>query len=157
MLNRYKVKGNGERAPRSELVMGLTWRTAAGKVMSHFAEALKERRILGRRCPSCDIVYLPPRPVCGDCNIHLTDFVEVGPLGTVITETVVHHSITDPVSGKARPVPYVMGLIRLDRASTTLNHYLTSHVAAHGVRVQPVWRDQRTGTMADIAAFEVVQ
>lgn len=134
--------------------MDLTWRTAAGKVMSHFAEALKERRILGRRCPDCGLVYLPPRQVCGDCKIPLTDFVEVGPLGTVITATVVHHSITDPISGQARPVPYAMGLIRLDSASTTLNHYLTTDRPVQGMRVRPLWHDQRTGTMADITAFE---
>ncbi len=136
--------------------MDMTWKTAAGEVMSRFSEALKERKILGRRCPNCNLVYLPPRPVCGDCKVPLTDFVEVGPEGTVITATVVHHSITDPISGQARQVPYSMGLILLDSASTTLNHYLTTGRPVQGMRVQPVWRDQRMGTMADISTFEEI-
>lgn len=139
---------------RSDLTMDLCWRVAAGQTFTVFAEALKERRILGRLCPHCKLVYLPPRPLCGDCLVELNDWVEVGPQGTVEAITVVHHAITDPVAGEARPVPYAMGLIRLDGASTTLNHCLIGDASHRGTRVEPVWRDERTGTMRDIETFK---
>lgn len=141
---------------RSELVMDLTWRTAAGAGFAMFAQALRERRLLGRRCPRCERVYLPPRPLCGDCRVRLTDWVEVGPEGTVETATVVQLPITDPVSGESRPGPYAMGLVRLDGADTTINHYLASPQVGAGSRVRPAWRRQRGGTMADISCFEQV-
>lgn len=141
---------------RCGLAMDLTWQVVAGEAFAAFARALRERRVLGRRCPSCERVYLPPRPLCGDCRVRLSDWVEVGPQGTVETATVVHLPITDPVSGASRPGPYAMGLVRLDGAATTLNHYLASDRVGTGARVRPVWRERRTGTMGDIACFEEV-
>lgn len=144
----------GEELLRSELVMDLTWRVSAGRAFTAFAAALRERRLLGLRCAGCGRVYLPPRPLCGDCRLRLSEWVEVGPEGTVETATVVHLPITDPVSGESRPGPYAMGLIRLDGAGTTVNHYLASEGIGAGARVRPLWRKQRTGTMADVACFE---
>lgn len=141
---------------RSEMTMDLRWRVAAGAAFATFAEALRERRLLGQRCAGCGRVSLPPRPVCGDCRLRLGEWVEVGPEGVVETATVVHLPITDPLSGESRPGPYAMGLVRLDGADTTINHYLAPERIGAGVRVRPRWRPERTGTMADIARFEEV-
>jgi uncharacterized OB-fold protein len=53
-----------------------------------------------------------------------------------------------------------MGLIRLDGADTTLNHYLVESDPAKlaiGQRVRAIWRDQRRGAMDDILHFEVIR
>jgi uncharacterized OB-fold protein len=53
-----------------------------------------------------------------------------------------------------------MGLIRLDGADTTLNHYLDENDPGRleiGLRVQAVWREERIGAMDDILHFEVLR
>jgi uncharacterized OB-fold protein len=51
-----------------------------------------------------------------------------------------------------------MGLVRLDGADTTVNHYLgdgSLDRLAIGARVRAVWRAERRGAMDDILCFEV--
>lgn len=137
--------------------MNLEWRYGTGAHFREFIIALRERgQILGKRCPVCQRVYLPPRPVCGNCYSELRGWVEVKDTGTVRAFTVVHTPIIDPTTGAPRPVPYAMALIQLDGADTTVNHYLAENDPAKlriGMRVRAVWREQRTGLISDIIHF----
>lgn len=137
--------------------MTLSWRYGTSDYFRTFMDALREsRRILGMRCPVCHRVYLPPRPVCGDCFAELREWVEVKDTGTVRAFTVVHVPIIDPPTGKPRPTPYSMALIQLDGAGTMLNHYLSTNEPAApciGMRVRAVWREARTGALSDILHF----
>jgi len=137
--------------------MTLAWRYGASWYFAEFIRALRdERRLLGLRCPVCGRVYLPPRPVCGNCHAELREWVEVQDSGTVRACTIVHTPIIDPTTGQPRPTPYGMALIQLDGADTTLNHYLVENDPAQlriGMRVQAVWRAERKGTLNDIIHF----
>ncbi len=141
--------------------MNLEWRYAVGAHFHEFIAALRDRaQILGRRCPVCQRVYLPPRPVCGNCYAELRDWVEVQDTGTVRAFTIVHTPIIDPTTGAQRPSPYTMALIQLDGADTTLNHYLDENDPTKlriGLRVRAVWRAQRTGLISDIAYFQEIK
>jgi hypothetical protein len=149
----------------SELVtvtieMDQAWRYASGAAMEHFAGGLKERRIEAMRCPQCRRAYLPPRPWCGKCNVPMTDWVAVQDEGELVAWTVMQLPMLDGRTGEVREAPYGMGLIRLDGADTTLNHYLAESDPAKlaiGLRVRAVWRDQRRGAMDDILHFEVIR
>ena len=139
--------------------MELTWRYASGSAMEAFCAGLKERRIRAMQCTECGRRYLPPRPVCGNCHERLREWVDVRDEGTLEAWTVVHLPILDGRTGRKRPSPYGMGLIRLDGADTTLNHYLAGSDPAQlrlGARVQAVWRDELRGAMDDILHFEVI-
>ena len=141
------------------IAMDLAWRYASGAAMERFCAGLTERRIRALRCDGCGRRILPPRPLCGDCNLPLHDWVDVADEGTVQAWTVVHVPILDARTGQPRPVPYGMALIRLDGADTTLNHFLAEADPAAlriGLRVRAVWREQCLGAMDDIAHFEVV-
>lgn len=138
--------------------MELTWRYASGAAVEAFCAGLKERRIRALQCPDCARRYLPPRPLCGNCHRRLSAWVPVEDTGTLEAWTVVHLPILDGRTGRKRPSPYGMGLIRLDGADTTLNHYLAESDPARlriGMRVQAVWRDDLRGAMDDILHFEV--
>jgi hypothetical protein len=141
--------------------MHLTWRYGTGWYFEHFFRVLREEgRLLGLRCPACRRVYLPPRPVCGNCHAELSEWVPVADTGTVRAFTVVHLPIVDPTTGEPRPTPYGMALIQLDGADTTLNHYLAETDLSKlriGLRVRAVWREERQGRMSDILHFEVVE
>ena len=142
--------------------LDLTWHYAAGSHFTRFFEALRDDGlILALRCPACRRVYLPPRPVCGNCFRRMEEWVPVGPQGTLRAFTVVHFPFLDPTTGQPRPVPFGMGLIQLDGADTTLNHFLrmpeaTQPPLALGARVRAVWRADRRGAIDDIVHFEVM-
>lgn len=137
--------------------MALSWRYGTSWYFAEFIRALRdEQRLVGLRCPSCRRVYLPPRPVCGNCYAELREWVEVKDSGTVRAFTIVHIPIIDPTTGEPRPAPYGMALIQLDGADTTLNHYLAESNPDQmriGMRVQAVWREERRGTLSDIVHF----
>lgn len=139
--------------------MALTWRYASGAAMERFAAGLAERRIEALRCGGCGRRYLPPRPMCGNCRLRLDDWVPVSDHGTLEAWTVMQMPILDGRTGETRAAPYGMGLIRLDGADTTLNHYLAESDPARlaiGLRVRAVWRDESLGAIDDILHFEAV-
>ncbi len=139
--------------------MNLSWRYASGAPMARFCAGLKERRIEALQCDACGRRYLPPRPVCGDCRRSMERWVPVADVGTLAAWTIVHLPILDGRTGEPRPAPYGMGLIHLDGADTTVNHYVDLAGARSlqiGLRVRAVWRDELRGAMDDIAYFEVI-
>ena len=90
----------------------------------------------------------------------MSEWVSVRDEGALDAWTVVHVPILDGRTGKQRPTPYGMGLIRLDGADTTLNHFLAEADPSRleiGQRVRAVWRDELRGAMDDILHFEVVR
>lgn len=139
--------------------MDQAWRYASGAAMERFADGLKERRIEATRCGNCGRRYLPPRPYCGRCNVRMSDWVEVQNEGELVAWTVMQLPMLDGRTGEVREAPYGMGLILLDGADTTLNHYLAESdpsKLAIGQRVRAVWRDDLRGAMDDILHFEVI-
>lgn len=139
--------------------MDLAWRYASGAALEHFSAALAERRIVALRCSGCGRRYLPPRPMCGDCRVRLSDWVPVQDQGVLVGWTVVHQPLLDGRTGEMRPAPYGMGLVRLDGADTTLNHFLAENDPSRlgvGLRVRAVWRPELRGSLDDILYFEVL-
>jgi hypothetical protein len=140
--------------------MATTWRYASGAAMERFCLGLSEKRIEALRCGVCHRRYLPPRPVCGNCRVPLTDWVTVKDEGRLEAWTVLHLPMLDARTGRMRQAPYGMGLIRLDGADTTINHYLAESDPAQlsiGLRVRAVWRSELRGAMDDMMHFEVLR
>jgi len=139
--------------------MAQSWRYASGEVMERFSQGLLEKRIEAMQCGGCQRRYLPPRPVCGNCHLPLADWVPVSDEGTLEAWTVVYLPFLDGRTGDVRDGPYGMGLIRLDGADTTLNHFIGENDPSRlavGMRVRVVWRDELRGAMDDIEHFEVL-
>ncbi|MCC7078904.1 MAG: OB-fold domain-containing protein [Acidimicrobiia bacterium] len=151
------------------ILMDEAWHYASGEAMERFSTGLAARRIEALRCDGCGRRYLPPRPMCGNCRLRMTHWVAVDDTGTLEAWTVVHQPILDGRTGEERPSPYGMGLIRLDGADTTVNHFVqTGGPRRQGVtppgpplfigqRVRAVWREELRGAMDDILHFEVVE
>lgn len=133
---------------------------AVGMYGSRFFKELKERRVfLGVRCPKCKKVYVHPRKVCGECFVEMKDFVEVGPKGTIGTFTILRYAFIDPETGEQKPVPYGYGYIKLDGADTLFQHYISIEDESKvkiGARVEPVFSEERKGTLKDILCFRVI-
>jgi uncharacterized OB-fold protein len=139
----------------SRIKVPYTW--SVGEVGSRFLTELRDhKKIFGTRCPKCNTVYLPPKKTCGQCFLNLQEWMEVGPQGTLITHTVVHYE--SPVMPMKPPFAY--GIILLDKASTGLPHLLgevNMGEIQSGMRVEAVFKEERTGDIMDIRYFRPVR
>lgn len=132
---------------------------AIGMHGSKFFKELAKRRFVGVKCPKCKNVFIPPRKVCGECFVEMDEFVEVGPKGRIGTFTILRYAFIDPETGEQKPVPYGYGFIQLDGADTLFQHYINIEDESKvkiGARVEPVFSEERKGTIKDILYFRVV-
>ena len=61
----------------------------AGETASRFfAELRDNKRILGRRCPSCQRLVIPARSYCDACYVEMGDWEPVGETGTIEAFTI---------------------------------------------------------------------
>lgn len=142
--------------PKTVHPMGLQWTISAGRIFSIFHALLQQGKMAALRCGQCGTVYLPPRPVCGDCYLPLTDWVEVAQTGTVEAFTIAHHSIIDPVTGEKRKTPAAFALVKLDGADTSMQGWIVEEdfsKLAIGRRVKMVWKEPRR-SMGDLMGFK---
>jgi len=141
-------------------------RFATGPVMGKFLNALKQKKLIGNKCPSCGRIQLPPREVCAVCRVSADEWVEVGPKVQVRYMEYVYYASPDPLTGETRETPYGMVNILLDgcEGNDTFAHLIrrdqmdlikngSNEVA--GTRVRPVWNDKRVGSVFDIKHFEI--
>jgi uncharacterized OB-fold protein len=133
------------------------YRYSMGAVPSKFFIEIRDnQRIMGIRCPSCDVVFVPPRSTCGRCFSQLQEWVEVGNRGALETYTQVHYSTPlQPASA-----PFYYGIIKPEGADTGLAHMvgdLKGKKPRIGMRVQAVFKEERKGNMLDILYFKPVE
>lgn len=156
-----KEKANEEELLRIPIRMDLPYRFPAGTYYGRFFRELKDNaRIMGIRCPQCLRVFVPPRPVCGDCFAKMGEWVPVGPKGTVRAFTSIYHPFIDGSTGKPRPIPYGTALIQPDGAFSCINHILEEGDPEKlyiGMRVEAVLKEKREGSIGDILHFRTAE
>ena len=111
-----------------------------------------KKRILGMRCPRCNRVHVPARSTCKDCFAQLDELVEVSDKGTLLTYTVVNER--NPCQPVEAPLAY--GVIQLDGADNGFVHMLGGVEPEQlriGMRVQALFKEERTGSILDIQYF----
>jgi len=160
----YQLPGLIRETPRARYLF------SAGQALSKFLQGLKEGRILGKECPKCGRVYVPPRSYCEYCHVATSNWVEVPGTGTIHT-AVVSYIATD----RSRlEEPEIVGVIRLDAPGYKEDSYEFAGLfhricgvtpeqvmdgSAIGMRVKPRWRppEERKGDVNDIECFEPVE
>lgn len=127
---------------------------SAGAVGSRFLTELRDnKKIWGMKCKRCNKVYVPPRSTCKYCFDKLNQWVEVGNKGTVTSYTVDFSN--SPVKPDQAPIIY--GIIQLDGADTGLVHMIGGVPLEDlkiGMRVQAVFKQDRTAGLLDISHFK---
>ena len=126
-----------------------------GTAPSQFLRGMKEGRVLGRRCPGCSKVYVPPRGSCPMCGLEFAEEVEVADTGTLVTFAVVNVNFANRVI----ELPYVSGEVRFDGSDTTSMVLVQGIPVAEvrmGMRVKAHWlpKDQWDFTFANIDYVE---
>ncbi len=137
----------------SRIKLSYTWH--AGKAGSRFYEEIRDHcKIWGTKCLKCQWVYVPPRETCPRCFGDVTEWVELAETGTLLTYTVTRYAV--PGIQPQEP-PYALGIVRLDGASSGLVHLLGEVEPDDlrvGMRMQAVFREERTGSYLDIKYFK---
>jgi uncharacterized OB-fold protein len=127
----------------------------AGETASRFfAELRDNKRILGRRCPSCQRLVIPARSYCDACYVEMGDWEPVGETGTIEAFTI----LTRAFPGLPEP-PLVIAFVTLDGADSAVLNFvegvdLGDQDAAGAYlfdndRVRVVFSDNREGRITD--------
>jgi len=84
-----------------------------------FSKFLEEHKLMGSRCRACGRLYLPPRPLCPECQSEEMEWVELSGRGRLLAFTTVHVAPTAMIAaGYGRENPYCVGLVRLEEGPT---------------------------------------
>ncbi|UCG82495.1 MAG: Zn-ribbon domain-containing OB-fold protein [Dehalococcoidia bacterium] len=139
----------------SRIRLQYTWH--AGQAGSKFYSELRDNcKILGTKCSRCGWVYVPPRETCPRCFVDITDWVDLGDTGTLLTYTVTRYAV--PAIQPVEP-PYALGIVKLDGASSGFVHLLGEVEPDElevGMRMKAVFNEERTGGYLDIKYFKPV-
>lgn len=127
---------------------------AAGETASKFFFELRDsKRIFGTRCRRCNKVYCPPRKVCPQCYSQMNEWVELSGKGVLKSFTVVHSSF----SHLPFAPPLIYGVIKLEGADNNFVHLIAGakpEEITTGMLLEPVFRDERKGSILDITYFQ---
>lgn len=131
------------------LVIEYPFSRTTGPVVGAFMTALREGFLVGIKGADGRVLVPPTEydPVTGE---DLTEVVEVGPAGTVTTWT----WEAAPLDKHPLDRPFAWALIRPDGADTAMLGAVDAGSAdamATGVRVVPVWAEEREGAIGDLA------
>lgn len=126
----------------------------AGDTATRFFHGLRDRTILGVRCPKCSRVLVPARSFCDVCFERTEEWVQVSNEGKLETFTIV----TAAFPGLPEP-PIVMAYVTLDGADTALINVVlgldvgdieaTAQVLQSQPRVRAEFVDEPTGRITD--------
>ncbi len=146
---------NPEQISIVEGAIPVAHRYTPGVAGKRFFEALRDKgEILATPCRACGVTYAPGRMFCERCFAALEEWIPVGPGGMLESFTTVHVGLDGEPAG-----PQLVGLVKLDGATTVMVHRLTGKSAPRiGSRVEAVLapKKKRTGSINDIEAFRLV-
>jgi uncharacterized OB-fold protein len=76
---------------------------------------LDQKKLMGSKCKKCGALYLPPRPLCGQCQGDEMEWFQFSGKGKLASFSVVRVGTTMfDQKGYSRDNPYCWGLIQLD-------------------------------------------
>jgi uncharacterized OB-fold protein len=135
------------------LVIEYPFTRTTGPVIGAFLTGLREKVLVGSKA-SDGRVLIPPMEYDPVTSAPLTELVEVGPAGTVTTWAWVR----EPRPKDPLDRPFAWALIQPDGAGSSMVHAVDAgsiDAMRTGVRVVPRWRDEREGSITDLACWEL--
>jgi uncharacterized OB-fold protein len=137
-------------------MVSIEYQIVTSPVARRFAKRLKDGVISGHKCPSCGMVFVPPRGYCPMCVIETDESheVEVESRGTLTAFT-----ILTPIQyyGQTEKEDYALASILLDGASGTVGQQRIGEIPVDkirtGMRVEGVWAPVEERELAERAAL----
>ncbi len=80
-----------------------------------FYRLLDDKKLMGSKCRKCGALFLPPRPLCGQCLGNDMEWFQFSGSGKLISYSVVRVGTTSyEAKGYSRDKPYCWGVVQLD-------------------------------------------
>jgi len=153
---------------RKEWSFDFDYSVSLGETYTKFMEKLREKRLIGNKCG--DRTFFPPLPFCSRTFELPSEWLESDGEGTIEAFTINYqkaNSVAYTASRVLPEVPYIIGVIKIDNSEQCLLHFLSGPELKNpeewpekiqaGMRVRPVWSEERSGTILDIKYFEPVK
>ena len=125
--------------------------------MQPFLEKLKQKKLVGLQCSSCNRIYFPPRQICGKCLVKPDRWVDLRETGRVASFTITY--LKDPETGKIIERPIVCA--QLDGADTSYPSQLNPDIEFKdtyiGMPIKVHWAENLQGGLMDIEYFDAVE
>ncbi len=142
--------------------VSVPYEMALGRNWHRFFESLKEEKIMGTQCRTCNRVFVPPRSFCPRCFEDNDQWVEVGQEGTI--ETWCYSNLM--FYGQTLKPPFIAVQVHLDGTDVGFQHRIAGFdlsdfekvraLVKFGGRVRVVWNPEKKGNIFDIDYFELV-
>ena len=149
------------RTIRNDVALPYQW--ALGKTWTRFFDGLKEERIWGTKCGHCAKVFVPARTFCPECYTDMTEWVEAGKEGKLLSWTLVKAKYL----GQVKAPPYVIAQIQLAGTNCGFHHFIggidlsdikeVRQKLKTGAKVRAVWSPEKKADIHDIAYFAPVK
>lgn len=122
-----------------------------------FFEKLKERKIVGNQCRSCNRVFFPPKQVCGQCFVRPDRWVDLRETAQVATYSITYEK--DPQTGEISEKPVVA--IRQDGSDTAMLASLREDIDFKdvyvGMPLKVVWSEEPRADISAIDHYEPIE
>lgn len=133
---------------KAPLIIEYPFKRTTGPVLGAFLTGLREKVLVGSVAADGRIIVPPAEfdPISGE---DLDQLVEVGPAGEVTTWA----WVSEPHAKHPLDRPFAWALIRPDGADTPMLGAVAAGAMDEvrtGLRVRPVWADEREGRIEDI-------
>ncbi len=129
-----------------------------GKYMDRFFDALETKKIIGNKCPKCGDVFVPPRKICGKCNVTIPldqNWVDLPETGILKNYTITYYKVSDRSSRKVKK-PQIIGMVQIDGSNTAIVYRLLNIEPEEiqiGMKVKIEWKEIPKGDPSDIKGF----
>jgi uncharacterized protein len=136
------------------------WKYTAGVGGERFLQLLKQGKVQGSLCRSCNKTFLPPKIFCKDCFVQVTEWREIpDEAGYLYSFTKVKNEKSADGSRKSDGSTVVV-LVKFEGVEGgLLGKFKQGREEPRiGMKVKPVFRpeDQRRGELSDIEYFEKI-
>jgi uncharacterized OB-fold protein len=129
-----------------------------GRYMDKFYDAFENKKIIGNKCPKCGNVFVPPRKICGTCNVEINfeeNWVDLPDTGSLKNFTITHYKVNDRASRKVKK-PQIIGMVQIDGSNTAIVYRLLNlepEEVKIGMRLKIQWEEKLKGDPSDIKGF----
>lgn len=136
-----------------ESVVSLDYERPLTLATREYLDAIRQGRIIGHRCPSCERVYTPPKGYCPICTVpHGKDEeIELSSTGTLVSFTVLN-----PDALHQGQEPTVRGTVQLDGSEVAITGELTDvkpDEAHPGIRLRALFSNPSDDEAAEGAGW----
>lgn len=138
---------------RGPHVLEYPYKRSLGPVLSRFFTSLRDRQFEGIKAGD-GRVLVPPQEYDPQTGAPLSEWVRVGPGGTVVSWS----WVAKPRKKQPLPHPFAYALIQLDGADVPLLHAVDAGSESKlsvGARVVPRWADEPKGGIRDVVCFDL--